>query len=241
MSKIIVVVGPNGSGKSTIINKLATEGQNLPDLYICPDIIAKEYEEIKDEKERYKIAMDEAESQRREAVKQKESFILETLATTKEKRDFLEYAKKEGYTVELIFVGTSDPKINLERVAKRAEEGGHNVPPEKTVSRYYKCMDVLPSLIELSDSCIIFDNSREAPILVALKDQEWGTVMLNKEFRGEWPDKYIKEPLRASITKDLKAAETILFINSLEEEKTSIFSFFSKQKLGRVNRKKRGG
>lgn len=218
MSKIIVVVGPNGSGKSTIISKLVSEGHDLPDLYICPDVIVQEFGEIKDERERYKAAMVEAENRRHEAVAQKESFIFETLATTREKLDFLGYAKTEGFAIEMIFVGTNNPEINLKRVAKRVEQGGHDVPPEKTVSRYYKCMEALSELIELSDSCIIFDNSGEAPIPVAIKDQKWGTVLLNREIRGEWPDRYIREPLGALITQDLTVAESDLFINSLDDD-----------------------
>ncbi len=59
----------------------------------------------------------------------------------------------------LVFVGTADPAINLDRVAQRVEEGGHDVPADRIVARYSRTMDLLPRAVEQSHKALIFDNS----------------------------------------------------------------------------------
>ena len=49
---LVVFAGPNGSGKSTVINSVRNQ-PGVPSLYICPDEIAKQYQDINDIKERY--------------------------------------------------------------------------------------------------------------------------------------------------------------------------------------------
>jgi|AntDeeMinimDraft_5_1070356.scaffolds.fasta_scaffold66449_1 predicted ABC-type ATPase len=70
-------------------------------------------------------------------------------------------AAQEGYFVRFFFVSTGCPSINAARITKRYLQGGHAVPIEKIVSRYYKsiqqCVEVVP-WVERMD---VFDNSRE--------------------------------------------------------------------------------
>ncbi|MDQ3108696.1 MAG: hypothetical protein M3R17_02285 [Bacteroidota bacterium] len=50
----------------------------------------------------------------------------------------MKQAKAEGYKVYLYFVSTENPEINKERVQLRVRNNGHDVPPDKIVSRYYR-------------------------------------------------------------------------------------------------------
>jgi predicted ABC-type ATPase len=49
-------------------------------------------------------------------------------------------AKVAGFEVGLVFVTTSDPKINVKRVANRVELGGHSVKLDKIRSRYHDAL-----------------------------------------------------------------------------------------------------
>ena len=137
MRCILVFAGPNGSGKSTVIKK-HMESPDVPQIYICPDDIAKEYIDIKDEKERYLKAMTEAEKLRNYAMENGISFIFETVLSVSSKIDFLKQAKEKGYTIEAVYITTKSPNINIVRVNKRVLEGEHGVPQDKIVARYYK-------------------------------------------------------------------------------------------------------
>ena len=49
----------------------------------------------------------------------------------------------------------------MNRLKKRVEKGGHDVPTEKVVKRYYRSLSYKNDLKELSDTFLEFDNSEE--------------------------------------------------------------------------------
>ena len=75
------------------------------------------------------------------------------------KIDFIKHAKSKGFKVYLYFIATKNPLINQGRVENRVMSGGHDVPPEKIVDRYYRCLDNLYDAICLCDRIYLFDNS----------------------------------------------------------------------------------
>ena len=54
---------------------------------------------------------------------------------------------------------TANPAININRIKTRVANGGHPVPDEKVISRYYKALDLIPRLVEVCDVCHIYDNT----------------------------------------------------------------------------------
>ncbi len=87
------------------------------------------------------------------------SFSFETVMSSSDKVEFLRKAHACGYRTYLYFVATEDPQINLARVAARVKLGGHPVPPDKIISRYQRCLDLLLSAVEVCDRGYFFDNS----------------------------------------------------------------------------------
>ncbi|MBA2676446.1 zeta toxin family protein [Ramlibacter sp.] len=75
------------------------------------------------------------------------TFTFETVMSSPDKADFMAEALQRGYRTYLYFVGTSSPDINVDRVAKRVQAGGHPVPVERIRERYGK------SLQNLEDAC----------------------------------------------------------------------------------------
>ena len=73
--------------------------------------------------------------------------------------EYMRAAAVAGFTVRLFFVATEDPLINVGRVASRVSRGGHDVPKDRIVARYRRCLDNLPDAISASHICDIYDNS----------------------------------------------------------------------------------
>ncbi len=148
---LLALAGPNGAGKSTFYQtQLAYTG--LP--FINADVIALEtgigaYE-----------AAEVAETLRRQHFAQRESFIFETVFSdpVAEKLAFLEEAVAAGYTVVLFFVGISSPQRSIGRVAQRADEGGHDVPTDKLLSRFPRTLENLRLSLLRLPLVLVYDN-----------------------------------------------------------------------------------
>ena len=73
----------------------------------------------------------------------------------------LERGRILGFRTYLYFIATDDPLININRVKLRVAQGGHSVPKDKIVSRYYRSLDLLMDAIRQTDRTYIFDNSSD--------------------------------------------------------------------------------
>lgn len=87
------------------------------------------------------------------------SFSFETVMSHPNKIALLRSAQVKGFRNYLYFVATEDPAINISRVQFRVNEGGHDVPRDKIIDRYYRSLDNLVSAIRVTDRAFIFDNS----------------------------------------------------------------------------------
>ncbi|MPL95088.1 hypothetical protein SDC9_41251 [bioreactor metagenome] len=160
--EIRVFAGPNGSGKST----LTTSEWILPP-YINADEIKKvaHCSDIE--------AAQQATSWREQSVRKRKNFTFETVLSTERNLLLLEIARTKGYFVRGWFVLTVDPAINIERVAFRAQHGGHSVPEDKIVSRYHKSLALLPRFIDACNRCNIIDNTNGLSRLFKKKDDDF--------------------------------------------------------------------
>ena len=150
LPEVIVYAGPNGSGKSTITKMAKTAG-----VYINADDIKKA--SLCSDLE----AAVKAEELREKAINDHVDFTFETVLSTRRNLDLLIKAKEKGYFIRCIYVLTLSPEINVIRVKIREQSGGHGVPQDKIISRYYKALDLLPELISVCDIVHIYDNTKE--------------------------------------------------------------------------------
>lgn len=166
---VIVFAGPNGSGKSTTTARVLDDPElKFDGEYINADDIAKGLEgAIADPQARNLKAAQIAEERRHTALKEGRAFAFETVMSTPGKVALLTEAKAKGYEVTLAFVTTSDPAINVQRVADRVLKGGHDVPADKIASRYHSAMNLLACAVEHADTALIVDNSGTKPRDVA--------------------------------------------------------------------------
>ena len=152
---VLVFAGPNGSGKSTV-----TKGFDIVGEYINADEIKKEKNCSDLEAAQFATAL------REDAVYNMRSFTFETVLSSSRNVELLKKAKNFGYQVEIVYVLTADPQINVLRVAQRVKNGGHDVPKDKIISRYYKSLNNLSKIIQIADVMWVVDNSTEKAELI---------------------------------------------------------------------------
>ncbi|MGY4253689.1 putative ABC-type ATPase [Bradyrhizobium sp. USDA 4516] len=197
---LLMIAGPNGSGKTTLIRHLLRKGIDLGE-YINPDDIAAELQGSPDERTRSAQAI--ADQRRDECIKGRLSFSFETVMSHPSKIEVLVRAKEAGYRVLLYFIGTDDPRTNIDRVALRVSQGGHNVPNEKIVNRWQRTMLLLQQAIRSSDQSYVFDNSIAGtvdvvPRLVFRRDASRSGHLPQSEMIGRpplWVQHYVLGPL----------------------------------------------
>jgi predicted ABC-type ATPase len=87
------------------------------------------------------------------------SFSFETVMSHPSKVEILARAREAGFFAQLWFVGTDDPQTNVERVALRVAQGGHDVPRDRIVARWKRTMELLSEAIRSANEAFVFDNS----------------------------------------------------------------------------------
>jgi len=153
---LVMVAGPNGSGKSTLIQKLRESGvADLPARYVNADELQRARGLATGEAQKL------AETLRREAIQLGHSVMYETVMSHPSKIAELQAAARQGYSITVLFVATSSPELNVQRVKDRVAEGGHDVPDDKTRSRYARALALAPSAIGYANQALVFDNSRK--------------------------------------------------------------------------------
>ena len=157
--EVRVFAGPNGSGKSTF---------TTPEWIIPPYINADEIK-LREHCGDLEAAIKAGEL-REEAINHRQSFTFETVMSKERNLLLLEKAKKCGYFIKGYYICTRSPMINVGRVQSRVESGGHDVPVDKIISRYYESVALLPRLFRVCDILHVYDNSGDgAPYRIIRK------------------------------------------------------------------------
>lgn len=127
---------------------------------------------------------------RHKLLEYKVSFTFETVMSSTDKVDFLEKAKLAGYRVYLYFIATEDPIINISRVENRVKKGGHSVPKDKIVSRYYRSLEQLRPALQYTNRAYVFDNSKDQKVWLA-EITEGKEVEFKTDLMPFWIKKYL--------------------------------------------------
>jgi predicted ABC-type ATPase len=160
---IVAIAGPNGAGKTTFYH---AHIQPAGLRFVNADVLARALHS-----EPYAAARAAA-AIRQELVKQRESFVFETVFSDPvgEKLAFLMSAAEEGYNTILCFIGIAGPRVSEQRVAMRVSQGGHDVPTEKLRQRMPRILANLKAALRELPHVRVFDNNdlRTASRLVAV-------------------------------------------------------------------------
>ena len=102
------------------------------------------------------------------------SFSCETVFSHPSKIDLLKTAQQKGFRTYLYFVSTESPEININRVVTRVQEGGHNVPHDKIVERFQRCLDNVSSALSFLNRAYFFDNTEtDIRFIAEVNEGKW--------------------------------------------------------------------
>lgn len=158
---LVVIAGPNGSGKSELTRQLVRLDYFGGTGCINPDDIAAQMPGGWHNPDNFLPAAQKAEAIRQDALARRQSMVFETVFSSPGKLDFVRDAANAGYFVHFLYICTNDPKIQAARVCARVMQGGHSVPIEKIISRYFRSLDLASQVLLHVSLAHFFDNTPE--------------------------------------------------------------------------------
>lgn len=132
--ELIIVGGANGSGKTTFAKPYVA---HLNSIFLNADELTKEFE-LAGESEPLVKAGRKFFQLLEAYLSQSQSFVVETTLSGSYINKVAQKAKDLGYKVTLIYIFLDSDKLCVERVKQRVLKGGHDVPTEAIIRRYYR-------------------------------------------------------------------------------------------------------
>ena len=178
MPKLYIIAGCNGAGKTTASFSV------LPDLLDCKefvnaDEIARGLSPFNPES--VAIAAGKLMLKRiDELLLEHKTFAIETTLATRSYTSLIKRAHCADYQVILLFFWLSSPEMAIRRVAKRVSEGGHNIPTETIIRRYWSGLENFFTIFApIVDSWMFFDNVDDT-ILIAKNNTKINSTLFTK-------------------------------------------------------------
>jgi predicted ABC-type ATPase len=120
----------------------------------------------------------------RRLAAEKADFAFETTLSGRTYEAMLREFRAQGYRICLYFLWLPDVSMNLERVAARVRQGGHNVPEDDVRRRYRRGIaNFLTVYRQLADSWTLFDNSGRWPREIAFALGDESTILDTEAFQ----------------------------------------------------------
>jgi predicted ABC-type ATPase len=133
----IVVAGPNGSGKTTFAAEYLRDSE-IPE-YISADAIAERLVSRPEDMDSVKLQAGRIFFQEiHRLIEAGEDFVVEVTLSGKGFERIISRLKRAGYTVAIVFIFLKSAETCVARVRNRVIAGGHNVPTEDIVRRFYR-------------------------------------------------------------------------------------------------------
>ena len=169
--RIIVIAGPNGAGKTTFASEFLPHEADCP-IFVNADLIAAGLSPFRSGL----VAAQAARLMLRQIdghAQQGRSFAFETTLSGRGHARRIPRWRADGYRVKLFFLRLPTPEAAIARVAQRVSEGGHDVPEPVIRRRFHAGWRNFERIYrDLVDAWAVYDNSGDAPILVAEGSRE---------------------------------------------------------------------
>ncbi|HMA71938.1 MAG TPA: zeta toxin family protein [Xanthobacteraceae bacterium] len=135
LDDIVIIGGPNGAGKTTTAQLLVPQDLEIRE-FVNADEIARGLSPFNPE--RAALVAGRLMLERiRELIKNRQSFAFETTCSGRTHIPILRRCKADGWRVTLVYLWLPSPEAALDRVARRVREGGHGIPDDVVVRRYW--------------------------------------------------------------------------------------------------------
>ena len=165
---VAILAGPNGVGKTTFaqrnLRSFIDQGTFLNADDIARDVNPSDVEAVTIDAGRRML------NRRKDLLRQRQSFCLETTLATRTLLRFVQEAATAGYRTHLFFLFTPLPSLNEMRVMQRVMRGGHNIESETIRRRHKSGLQLLASYWDAVDEAVVFDARTESPREIVRKD-----------------------------------------------------------------------
>ncbi|WDF78896.1 zeta toxin family protein [Mucilaginibacter sp. KACC 22773] len=186
MPNLYIIAGCNGAGKTTASYTVLPELLNCYE-FVNADNIAAGISPFSPESVALgagRIMLQRID----ELLKQKVDFAIETTLSTRSYVSMIKKVQQNGYNVTPLYFWLKSPQMAMQRVALRVSEGGHNIPKDVIIRRYYGGLKNLIQLyIPICDKWLVVNNTNVEPIFVArgglrfetsiIKADIWSTIL----------------------------------------------------------------
>ncbi len=181
MRDVVVLGGPNGAGKTTAARELLPDELGIRE-FVNADEIARGLSPFNETS----VAVTAARlmiERMRHLVQTGESFAFETTCAGRAHGEFLRQCRSDGWRVTLLYLWLPSPEAAIARVARRVRQGGHDIPADVILRRYWKGIaNMLNLYLPLADVAAIYDNSDGARVLVAEQKRD-GALAIHDQAR----------------------------------------------------------
>ncbi|HMO49577.1 MAG TPA: zeta toxin family protein [Kiritimatiellia bacterium] len=159
-----IIAGPNGAGKTTFALEYLPHYAHCGE-FVNPDLIAQGLAPL--DPARAMLSAGRLVLTRIEELSRKgNDFGFETTLSGRSYLALIKKLKRRGYHIHLFILWISKPALARYRITNRVKLGGHDVPEEARRRRWPRFIANLPAYQKLADSCMIFDNSGNSPVLM---------------------------------------------------------------------------
>ena len=169
--KVYIIAGPNGAGKTTFATKFLPKYVECME-FVNADLIASALSPFVPDRAAFRagrLMLEQIHLLADRGI----DFGFETTLAGKGYVRLLKDLKERGYRIHLFYLWVKSIDVALERIAGRIKMGGHNVPEDVVRRRYHKGMSNYSKLyMPLTDFWAVYDNSTNAPNLIAYKEYD---------------------------------------------------------------------
>jgi predicted ABC-type ATPase len=164
--KIVIIAGPNGAGKTTFARAWLPYEAGCP-VFINADLIAAGLSPFDPDAAAFRagrLMLEEIDRNAAAGV----SFAFETTLSGHTYLRRIKTWRSAGFVVKILFLSLRTPDEAIVRVARRVQQGGHDVPPVVIRRRFAAGMKNFMEVYRYKvDYWRLFDNSGPRPLLLS--------------------------------------------------------------------------
>ncbi len=155
---VVMIAGPNGAGKTSAAMTLLPDYLNIRE-FVNADEIARGLSPLN--QNAAAAAAGRIMKERIDhLIETRQNFAFETTAAGTTRRLTMKKCREAGYATSIVFLYLSSPALAIERVNGQSSQGGHDIPEQQIINRFFG---------GIKNLFTIYDNSLAEPSLIAKK------------------------------------------------------------------------